>query len=497
MSRKKKIKTNDSKNTIRSPNKNNNINTFLLEKLLQRKIMSDGFSNPSARMGQNTTNLLEGTEYQSNRLSFNWNLLNILYREHWIVRRIVDVVAEDMIKNWYKIKSQISPSDIKKINILERRTQLRARILEGLRWARLYGGAAGVIIIQGQEDMLDKPLELDTLLPGCFKGLLILDRWNGIYPGTQIVEDSNDIDFGLPMYYHIRSDTIGTGVKVHHSRIVRFINRDLPYIEKLMESYWGASELEHIYDELKKRDNTSWNIATLIFSANLKVYQMDGFEQMALMDEQALGDLYKTLTLMNEMMNNNSMQVIGKNDTFDTKQYTFSGLSDVYAEFMMDVSGAAEMPVTKLFGRSPAGMNATGESDMQNYYDSIEQKQEACLRPVLEKLLPILCISAFGEMPSDLELEFNPCRRPTEEERKTLAQQTAAAVNEIYNSGLISQKTALKELRQSAENTGMWTNITDEDIEKASDETTFPTESFTEPPSFFQNEGIENESMAN
>ena len=146
---------------------------------MQRKMMFDGFSNTSARMGQNTTNLLEGTEYQSNRLSFNWNLLNILYREHWIVRRI-DVVAEDMVKNWYKIKSQISPSDIKRINILERRTQLRARTLEGLRWARLYGGAAGVIIIQGQEDMLDKPLELDTLLPGCFKGLLILDRWNGI-----------------------------------------------------------------------------------------------------------------------------------------------------------------------------------------------------------------------------------------------------------------------------------------------------------------------------
>ncbi len=487
MSKKKKIKTNDNKNTIRSPSKNNNINTFLLEQLMQRKMMFDGFSNTSARMGQNTTNLLEGTEYQSNRLSFNWNLLNILYREHWIVRRIVDVVAEDMVKNWYKIKSQISPSDIKRINILERRTQLRARTLEGLRWARLYGGAAGVIIIQGQEDMLDKPLELDTLLPGYFKGLLILDRWNGIYPGTQIVEDSNDIDFGLPMYYHIRSDAIGTGIKVHHSRVVRFINRDLPYIEKLMESYWGASELEHIYEELKKRDNTSWNIATLIFSANLKVYQMDGFEQMALMDEQALGDLYKTLMLMNEMMNNNSMQVIGKNDTFDTRQYTFSGLSDIYSEFMMDVAGAAEMPVTKLFGRSPAGMNATGESDMQNYYDSIEQKQEACLRPVLEKLLPILCISAFGFVPDDLEIEFNNCRRPTEEERKTLAQQTASAIIEVYNSGLISQKTALKELRQSSENTGMWTNITDEDIEKASDEIAFPTENLIQPPSFLQN----------
>ncbi len=102
-------------------------------------------------------------------------------------------------------------------------------------------------------------------------------------------------------------------------------------------------------------------------------------------------------------------------------------------------------------------------------------------------------ISAFGAVPDDLEIEFNTCRRPTEEERKTLAQQIASSINEIYNSGLISQKTALKELRQSAENTGMWTNITDEDIEKASDETAFPTEDLTQPPSFFQNEEIDYE----
>ncbi len=102
------------------------------------------------------------------------------------------------------------------------------------------------------------------------------------------------------------------------------------------------------------------------------------------------------------------------------------------------------------------------------------------------KYLPILYISAFGAVPDDLEIEFNTCRRPTEEERKTLAQQITSSINEIYNSGLISQKTALKELRQSAENTGMWTNITDEDIEKASDETAFPTEDLTQPPSFYQ-----------
>ena len=469
----------------------NGINQFVLRQAFKNMTM-DGFSNPLANMGDDTSSLLEGTQYNMSRLSFDWGLLNTLYRTHWIVRRIVDVPAEDMTKSWYKIKSELPPEAIRKIEVLERKTSLRSKILEGLRWSRLYGGSAGIIIIEGQEDVLSEPLDYDYIMPGSFKGLIILDRWTGIFPSGELVEDFNDRDYGLPDYYIIQDEAMGNGIRVHHSRIVRFINRDLPYYEKMVESYWGASEIEHVYDELKKRDNSSWNIASLIFSANLKIYQMEGFEQLAAMDDRAKQDLFQTLMLMNWMMNSNGMQIMGKEDSFDTKQYSFGGLSDVYELFMMDVSGAAEMPVTKLFGRSPAGMNATGESDMQNYYDSIEQKQEAILRPVFEKLLPIMCTSEFGAVPDDLDFEFNPVRRPSEEERKNLAQQTATAIVSVFNAGIISQKTALKELRQSAENTGMWTNISDEDIENADGDTgllgeKIPTDIFNQPENSLEN----------
>ncbi|MEI3523259.1 MAG: anti-CBASS Acb1 family protein [Anaerotignum sp.] len=78
-----------------------------------------------------------------------------------------------------------------------RQTQLYDRINEGMRWGRLYGGAAGLILIRGQED-LSKPLELDTILPGTFAGLYIVDRWSGITPGMELVSDLADLDFGLP-----------------------------------------------------------------------------------------------------------------------------------------------------------------------------------------------------------------------------------------------------------------------------------------------------------
>lgn len=428
---------------------------------------TDAFSNPLARLGAGTPNLLEYTNYTRTNFTADYNTLNALYRENWIVGRIVDIVAEDMTKNWYSIKSQISPESKKKISRLESRTGVRAKILEGLKWGRLYGGAAAIIVIEGQEDMLDQPLNYDLIMPGGFKGLIVVDRWSGISPGSEIVEDINDPDFGMPKYYTVEDETFGFGVKVHHSRILRFLGRSLPNLEEQMEQYWGISEIERVYSELKKYDNTGYNIAALVFSANLKVYQMDGFDQLGTLNPNALKDLYEILMLMNWMRSSQGMQVIGHKDTFSTHQYSFAGLSDVYTTFMLDVAGAAAIPVTKLFGRSPAGMNATGESDMANYYDSIEEQQEAILRPVIDRLLPIMCISEFGAIPDDLEFEFEPVRRASEEEKKNILTQVTTAVNSTFQAGIISQQIALKELRESSRITGMWNNITDEDIEKA------------------------------
>lgn len=430
----------------------------------------DAFSNPLARLGAGTSDASQFTQYIKQNLTAQYNTLTALYRENWVVKRIIGVIPEDMAKNWYRIKSQLPPDSKQQIRRLERKTRVRERILEGLKWGRLYGGAVAVIVIDGHDDILDQPLDLDMVMPGSFKGLIVVDRWSGVSPSLEIVENIDDPEFGLPKYYTISTAGFGLGVRVHHSRIMRFIGRQLPYIEELSETYWGASELEHVFAEIVKYDNTSHNIAALVFAANLKVYKMEGFEQLATAPQSVQRDLYNTLTLMNFMMNSQGMQIMGKDDDFTTQQYSFAGLSDIYEMFMLDVSGASEIPVTKLFGRSPAGLNATGEGDMDNYCDSIEEKQEADLRPKIERLLPILCMSEFGAVPDDLDFEFEPVRRPSEEEKRTIGAQTTTSIKDMFDSGIISQKIALKELRESARTTGMWNNITDEDIDHADDE---------------------------
>ena len=438
---------------------------------------NDSFQNPMTRSGVFMPNPLETTEYQLTRFTRNWQTINALYRSHWIVRRIIDVIPEDMIKNGYHILTQLSPDQIKKIVRCDRTTRTSRRILEGLKWGRLYGGAGALIMIEGHENQLDQPLDYDMIMPGSYKGLLVLDRWSGVTPEDKLVSDISDPEFGMPEYYTVSSDALTVGIRVHHSRILRFMGRPLPYLEQLAETYWGASELEHVIDELKKRDNVSWNIAMLTFMANLRVMKMDGMGQLlATGNENAQMELYNTIQGMNAMMNNNSLQILDKDDGYETHQYTFGGIGETYDRFMMDVAGAAETPVTKLFGRSPAGMNATGESDMQNYYDTIEEKQEADLRPVYDKILPIMFISTLGGIPDDWDYEFNPIRRPRDDEMADLASKNTDSVTKAFQSGMVSQRTALKELRQQSEMTGMWSNITDEDIEKADDSVMQPDE---------------------
>ena len=467
------IKSTDSKEVIKEKLKSQ---TEVLNKLYTM----DAFQNQMARLGFGQPNLNEGADYPLTRMSQNYNLFTSLYRSSWIVRKIVDVFPSDMVKNWIKFNSSLDPEKISKINSVIRKTKTKEKIKEGLRWARLYGGAAGLILIDGDED-LSEPLDYDAIMLDDYKGLLIFDRWNGIYPDIELEDDISDEEYGYPKYYSILLSEANSNlmlsynkqdlVKVHHSRIVKFNGRDLPLWERQAEMFWGESEIEIVFEELKKRDNTSANIASLIFLANIRVLKMNDLGQLlGASTQKAQESLHKVLQAQNQLMSNMGIYVMDKDDDFGTEQYSFGGLNDIYESFMLDIAGACEMPVTKLFGREPAGFNSTGESDLTQYYDTLEEKQETYLQPIIDKLLPIIFMSTLGAIPEDLDWEFNPCMNVNSKDLVDLAQSMASPIFEAFNAGLITKEIALKELKQQNEKTGMWSNITDEDIKNAKNE---------------------------
>ena len=427
---------------------------------------ADAFSNPLFHLGYGSQSPLEATEYPLTRMTYDYALLNSLYRSNWVVQNVVGIIPDDMLREGFTVSGSISPKYQQELDRCLRQTQLYDRINEGMRWGRLYGGAAGLILIRGQED-LSKPLELETILPGTFAGLYIVDRWSGITPDMELVSDLADPDFGLPKYYDINMADGRTVVSVHHSRIIRFVGRELPYLEKMAEMYWGESEVEALYADVVKHDNVAANMAALTFRANVDSMEVENLDQLFSVAPTAIQQrFWNMMQAQNVLKSNFGMQLVNKGDSVKNTQYTFTGLQEIYDSMCLDLSGASRIPVTKLFGRAPAGLNATGESDLQNYYDYVDTLRESKLRPILEKLLPIIAMSVWGGVPEDMDIQFPPLWTPTAKEVAEIAKAKVETIIAAFQANLLDQATAQRELKKLAEETSMFDSISEETIKK-------------------------------
>ena len=419
--------------------------------------VQDGYTNPAAFLGE-ASPLFSGGEFVRSAQYLDFEELTVLYRESWLAMRIIDMPSEDMTRAWYRFSSPVPEEDQESLRRLEARHSIRRELTDAIRWARLYGGSLALMVLRGEEDRLSEPLDMDLLLPGCFRGLLVLDRAQGIEPSEELEEDLDDPDFGLPKYYSVELDDLGT-VRLHHSRVLRFTGRELPRAEARRESWWGAGEMEHIMEELQKRSAASANIAQLIFQANITTLKISDFG-----DALAMGTEAQKQQIRNAVMEENrfrtsfGLQILSAGDTLENHPYSFGGLAEIYEQFMLDMAGAAEIPAAKLFGRAPAGLNATGESDLKNYYESISQLQERLLRPALEKLLPVLALSAWGTLPADMAFVFNPIAAESPAETAELAEKLSLPVIEAFRAGLLTREEARAELRIRGSPYGMWQN---------------------------------------
>lgn len=427
---------------------------------------TDAFSNPLFRLGYGSQSPLEATDYPLTRMTDNYALLNSLYRDNWVVQNVVGIIPDDMTKKWFTLGG-VGPDHLRQLDQAQRRTALRDRINTGLKWGRLYGGAAGILLIRGQEGMLDQPLDLEAVLPGTFAGVYIVDRWCGITPDVELVADMSDPDFGLPAYYQVNSPEGGIVARVHHSRVIRFTGRELPYLEKLAEMYWGESEVEALYQDVVKHDNVSANMAALTFRANIDTMKVPNLRQLfSITARRQQQEFWETMQAQSVLKSNFGVQAIDADSEVTNTQYTFTGLQEVYESMCLDLSGASRIPVTKLFGRAPAGLNATGESDLRNYYDYVDTLRENQLKPILERILPVLCMSVWGAVPEDLDIIFPSLWMPTAKEVAEIAEKKALAIRDLYQANLLAADTALKELKKLSDETGLFGSISDEEIAK-------------------------------
>lgn len=426
----------------------------------------DSFQNVAARLGIGTDNLNSASSYGFNPVTRNRVLLEFMYRGSWLVGQAVDCVAEDMVRAGIDLESDDTPEDLNSVQkgILD--LGIWSAIEDTIKWSRLYGGAIAVFLVDGQD--VSTPLIMERVGKGQFKGLLVLDRWM-VQPTLENTVAEFGPDLGMPVFYNVTANAPAlSGKRIHYSRVIRMDGVALPYWQRITENGWGLSVLERLYDRMVAFDSTSTGVAQLVFKAHLRTVKVENLREILAAGGASEQALIKQFEMIRQMQTNEGLTLLDAKDDFEAHSFTFSGLSDVLVQFAQQISGSLQIPLVRLFGQSPAGLNSTGESDLRTYYDMIAQQQGSKLERGLSKVVELTYRTKHGRAPPDgFGLIFNPLWQMSDTEKATIAVGVTNAVTQAFDSGLVDRPTAMKELRQSSDVTGVWSNITDEDIKVA------------------------------
>lgn len=432
-------------------------------------ITKDSFQNVAARLGIGTDNLSSQSSYALNPITRQRAQLEWMYRGSWIVGQAVDCVAEDMTRAGIDIQSSLAPDQLSKIESTFEDLCIWQRLEETIKWSRLYGGAIAVHLVEGQD--VSTPLRAEAVGPGQYRGIVCLDRWVVVPAMEEAVEEFGP-DFGKPAFYDVMvSAPVFRGKRIHHSRVIRLEGIDLPYWQKVAEWGWGLSVVERLYDRLVAFDSTTQGAAQLVYKAHLRTVSVENLREILAAGGPAEAALTKMFEMIRLMQSTEGLTLIDAKDKFETHTYTFSGMSDVLLQFAQQLSGALQIPLVRLFGQSPSGLNATGEGEIRTYYDGIVQQQESKLRHGIEAILDLIYRSEIGGTPpEDLGFSFNSLWQMSETERAQIAVGVTSAVVQAFDAGIVDKATALKELKQAADVSGIWSNVTEEDVRAAEDE---------------------------
>ncbi|NTI22033.1 DUF1073 domain-containing protein [Rhizobium rhizogenes] len=385
-------------------------------------LVRDGLMSLASRMG--TERDKAATTFYAQPLLTDEQII-AAYRGSWLPRKIVDIPALDSCRKWRNWQAQ--DDQIETIEAEEKRLNVKGKVLEAYKKARLFGGAA-LYIGTGDADP-SQPLDTDRLGKDGLKYLTVMTR-RQIAAG-EIDRDPASEWFGKPKVYTV-SGANGTQLTVHPSRLVVLTGAMAPDEEFnfALTQGWGESILTATLDAIKNADSTAGNIASLIFEAKIDIIKVPQFS--ANIGNQAYEDaVLRRYSLANTIKGINGTLILDSEEEYESKNASFAALTDVLMAFMQIVSGAADIPVTRLLGQSPAGLNSTGDSDMKNYHDRIQSMQELELSPAMTRLDECLIRSATGARDPGIYYSWAPLEQMSEKEKADIFNTKATAARTL------------------------------------------------------------------
>jgi len=342
------------------------------------------------------------------------------YRSNWLFAKIVDLPAKDMTRerrDW-----QGENDDIEKLEQEEKRLKLWDNLQKALSYGRLGGGA--LIIGTGSDAAL--PLRQGEPV----KYLHAVTRYQlGLGQQDMNVDSAT---FGKPEYFQLSSKA---GVRIHPSRVLTFHGEPVPDMGMVAwdSVFWGDPIIDRIGKAVEEAVAASSGFSSLIDEAKIDIYRFAGLADLLLQD----GGEAKMQTRISATNSGKSIHralILDKEDEWQQHQVTWAGMKDIITTYYSLVAGAADIPATRLFGKSPDGLNATGDGDELNYRSKIATDQNTILRPALEYLDALIMPSIVS---SDVDWCFPPLSVPTEMERADIDKKKAETAKIYVDTALV------------------------------------------------------------
>ena len=338
-----------------------------------------------------------------------------LYEGNGLFSKIIDTPAEEALKHGFDLNLKSNEMNAFVDEVLDD-LEWDEKATTAIKWARLYGGALIVMLIddgRGLEEPVDwehirsidelRVYERSIVQPDYAS--LYQQDYGGKGVGNRVSK------FGQPEYYYVSS--IYGSFKVHESRCLVFRNGVLPeQTSNATYLFWGMPEYVRIRRALRETVTAHTDSVKLLERSVQAIYSMKGLASLLTTDDGE-NQVLKRLQLVDTSRGLlNSIAIDSEGEQYDFKTFQFSGVKDVIDATCNMLSALTNIPQTILFGRSPAGMNATGDSDFESYYNFVEKIQRLMLKRNLRTLLDVVFRAgiASGDVAEepDYKLEFKP-----------------------------------------------------------------------------------------
>lgn len=355
-----------------------------------------------------------------------------LYEGNGLFSKIIDTPAEEALKHGFDLNLKSDELNAFVEDALDD-LEWEEKAATAIKWARLYGGALIVMLIddgRGLEEPVDwehirsidelRVYERSIVQPDYAS--LYQQDYGGKGVGNRVSK------FGQPEYYYVSS--IYGSFKVHESRCLVFRNGVLPeQTSNATYLFWGMPEYVRIRRALRETVTAHTDSVKLLERSVQAIYSMKGLASLLTTDDGE-NQVLKRLQLVDTSRGLlNSIAIDSEGEQYDFKTFQFSGVKDVIDATCNMLSALTNIPQTILFGRSPAGMNATGTSDFESYYNFVEKIQRLMLKRNLRTLLDVVFRAgiASGDVAEepDYKLEFKPLWSLSDTEQATVDQTKA------------------------------------------------------------------------